>query len=280
MLDPALVQAFVISLPVAEARRRHVLGCLDGRIRAHLVTAENGRAWTAEEFHRACPDPYCLNHRRQLHPGEVACSVSHRKAMLAFLETRARYGLILEDDATLTPEAIRQLGAVLSTLPAMELLKLCGAGRATIGPGVLHGTADGVTVVRALTLGERAHGYVVSRAGAEKLVRSILPVRAPFDLFWRTAWSHGCEIYESAPWLVGLTEAAEHSTIDAGISHAKISLPFSRVPAYVRFKLGRSLRRRIDGVRRFGIGFLFGRTRIVTGLPSGVAPSGDSPKPA
>ena len=275
MLDPALVQAFVISLPAAAARRAHILGCLAGRMTAHVVEAVDGRAWTPAEQARFSPDPFCVRQRRVLQPAEIACSVSHRTAMQAFLATGARYGLILEDDATLTGAAIERIGALLTALPEMDLVKLCGYASPVIGRGRVHGTAAGVTVLRVLALGERAHGYLVSRAGAERLVRTLLPVTAPIDIFWRYPWAHGCEIYETSPWLVGLTPEADASTINpVEAERARQPLRLRHLPAYLRFKLDRSLRARLNGARRFGPGFLLGRrTGFVSGLPSGeVAP--------
>ncbi len=270
MLDPARVQAFVISLPAADVRREHIFGCLEGRIQARWIVAENGRAWSPEEVRRYCPDPYCVAQGRLLQPAEVACSVSHLKALKAFLQTDARNALILEDDATVTPEALHQIGAILDTLPSMDLLRLCGVGSAHIGRGTVHGVVDGVTVLRVLALGEHTHGYVVSRAGAQKLVNTILPVRAPYDIFWRNSWTTGCDIYESSPWLVWLTDEALHSTIESSAGRERHSVDLAHLVPYLLYKIGGSYHRRRDRARRFG------GARLISGLPSGAAPAPQS----
>lgn len=56
--------------------------------------------------------------------GMAACALSHAKAWQTFLDTDARYGLILEDDAAFSPDTAAFLSAFAEAQPDIALTKL------------------------------------------------------------------------------------------------------------------------------------------------------------
>ena len=91
------------------------------------VEAVDGRKATSTDFleysHRKSID----RHGRGLTGGEVACYLSHIRALKAFVETEAPQALILEDDASFVPnfgDQIRELSQALEIYPNWDVVNL------------------------------------------------------------------------------------------------------------------------------------------------------------
>ena len=89
------------------------------------VEAVDGRKATSTDFleysHRKSID----RHGRGLTGGEVACYLSHIRALKAFVETEAPQALILEDDASFVPnfgDQIRELSQALEIYPNWDVV--------------------------------------------------------------------------------------------------------------------------------------------------------------
>lgn len=71
------------------------------------VTAVDAQAMAPEEIASHVPtvdDPSKVVYPRELKPGEVACFLSHRKCWQRLVDSGERWGLIFEDDVTLSPK--------------------------------------------------------------------------------------------------------------------------------------------------------------------------------
>jgi glycosyl transferase family 25 len=196
------MRAFVISLPAAAARREQIVPQLErAGISFEIVGAVSGSE-IADDLHRYCPSLYSPRYGWNMTLNEVACCVSHGRALEAFLVSGETCGLILEDDAVVPPETKI---AIVRCLPTkFDVLKVGGIGEAAPITSAMR-----VRRTNKPTMG--AHAYVVSQSGAQKLLSRLTPVTVQYDSYLRHVYEHGCIVFETVPHLV--------SANDGGISH-------------------------------------------------------------
>lgn len=117
-----------------------------------------------------------------------ACALSHRAAWTEFLKTKARYACVLEDDIFLS-EAFPKFIRDESWIPAeMNLLKI-----ETYRQRIVLSRQSRVCLDRSMAALRSRHfgtaGYIVSRQGAEALLKLTGKIQRPVDhlLFGRKA---------------------------------------------------------------------------------------------
>ncbi len=139
-------------------------------------------------------------------PRAMACLESHRAAWRAIVggHERGRHamGAVFEDDVHIADDLGRLLGDPSWVPEDADLVRLETMNvRAALGPQVARtATGRGVHRLRSLHMG--AAGYLVTRAGAGKLLAGTRPVfdtmdRMIFD--FRTPFSRGLRIYQMMP---------------------------------------------------------------------------------
>jgi glycosyl transferase, family 25 len=266
MLDADAIQAFVISLTHAHKRRESIDGNLGGQIAYEIVDAISGADVKADE-RQYCKSLFCARFFRNMSHNEVACSASHRKAMVRFLETGAKYGLILEDDAYIPADNFAKILDAANAIGEFDLLKLGGVGPYA-SEGVVKATVGDVHVLATLTFGVCAHGYLVSRAGASKLISTILPVREPYDAFLRNVHVHKCSVFETSPWIVTLHDEFNNSTIGGERKAIRGSYSLRENIASMKFRISYNVMRRACNLRRFGFAYIT-RAGFTKTMPSG-----------
>lgn len=133
----------------------------------------------------ASPDRLDLDERIDMSPQEIAVACSHIDVWRRIASGRHEYAMILEDDVWLRPRFARVVDAACGEMrltenapPSFDILYLSYKE-------VRYG-AEKVRMTRSLFTPFRGlwclSGYVLSKSGAEKLLRS-LPVRGPVDLW-------------------------------------------------------------------------------------------------
>lgn len=254
MLDPTSIQAFVISLPQATARRTHSEAYLSGNIVYEIIDAIAGKD-IAGETHRYCKSLYCWRFFRDLTLNEIANSLSHGKALRRFLESGAQYGLILEDDANIEAANFLEIAHVTAGLSNFDILKLASAGIKFVEgkPAYNYGNTQ---VLAVTTFAGGAYAYVVTREGAEKILRKLLPIRETYDAYLRNLHVHRCRIFETTPHLAALHELNNDSTIGGGRTGRRYSLSIAKNISSALFRLEYNIGRRIFNLRRFGAAYL------------------------
>ena len=113
-----------ISLPWAKERRRAILSQAEKTgIDVEFVEAIAGKDLPAEvpEYDRK---KRFVTFNYDLMPNEIACVLSHRKAMREFLESGAEYGVIMEDDAVFAENIAAAVQEVTERLTGWEIAKL------------------------------------------------------------------------------------------------------------------------------------------------------------
>jgi GR25 family glycosyltransferase involved in LPS biosynthesis len=130
-----------------------------------------------------------LRYAPDLKPEEVACVLSHQKALQTFLASAAEVAVILEDDARLS-ERLPVFARAAKNLPMewdaikLEIRKEKPLQRslARIGDINLHATAF---------LSAGSTGWMYSRQGAGKVLQSLRHFRHAYDTHLGFFWRYG-----------------------------------------------------------------------------------------
>lgn len=120
------VPIYLVSLE-SDLSRREQLKILFPRYYAkfHHVPAVDGRELTAGQYYKQTTS-YFIKHNKTMSPAELGCTLSHIKALKAFLETNDSYALILEDDVMGSDKELEEVLSCADSLDNDSLL-LCGA---------------------------------------------------------------------------------------------------------------------------------------------------------
>lgn len=132
-----------------------------------------------------------------LRPGEIGCYASHIVCWQRLVASGAPAALVLEDDLeTRTPLA--RICARVADLPAgWDLVRLSGiVKRATADVGDL---GDGLAIVKFSRIPLGAGAYLISRAGAGKLLGDRRPRSEAVDIDLRQWWRFGLATYGVMP---------------------------------------------------------------------------------
>lgn len=223
------MKVLVISLRRSVDRRRSVeehlqqagvefefFDAVDGRAIDHEASQAQGARW-------------------KLTPGEVGCYLSHVDVWKRIVSEGLPSALVLEDDALLAPDAwplIKQCAAWgadwdLIRLSAIE--KQVGWRVASLGRG--H------HLVLPTKSPSGSAGYVVSLAGARRLLAALSVPATPIDTALDEYWAYGLNIPMVVPPLVLHGDVGNASTIDRE-SHER-----ARRLGFIA-RLGRSVRRK------------------------------------
>lgn len=188
------MKIYVISLPDALSRQASVKQNMDAlKLDYEIIKAVDGRK---DGFDTAS---YYNKHKRLRYFGrdlmntEIACYLSHKKAIDTFLDSEYDLALILEDDIQLRydfPEFIQPLKDLKDTFDIVRLYgnnKIVDARRREIG---LLG--KDCWLVRHSSLYGGAHAYFISRKGAWKMknflenYKTAYPIDTLFGRSWET----------------------------------------------------------------------------------------------
>jgi len=216
------------------------------------VSGIDGRALDEAQFQQ-----YTRENRyyKPLNRGEVGCYLSHHKALQYFLDSGARYALILEDDGEFSADlcSILQNAITLRNenqhpLLQWDLLKLTQRRRHAryielAALGTRHLVEYGLSVP---TL---ANATVWTRAGAERWMQAFRGCARPIDCDLQHPWEYGLNILSVHPSVVAQTNAI--STIGQRKGHS-IRSPWPKL----RYETNRIWPRLRHFARRYGWGML------------------------
>lgn len=172
----------VISLKRCGDRRAFIRRQLDGLgVAFQFFDAVDARELSPAEIQTSAPGggvDYC----GMLTAPEIACALSHLRAIRSIKDSGARYVAIFEDDVKASPALCRFLDeGVLDSLPPFDILQLdgrhVGGLRLTLPLGEFYGRE-----LCAMTKGPHSvFALIYSRAAAEKIAATLDVVRSPID---------------------------------------------------------------------------------------------------
>ncbi|QBY52443.1 MULTISPECIES: glycosyltransferase family 25 protein [Cupriavidus] len=210
-----MIGAYVINLASAGSRRQRISAQLERLgVPFQVFAAVDGRALPEHDVARRYDAAAAAVRYRPMSRGEVGCALSHLGVCRQMLEDDAAFALVLEDDALLGDD----LPAVLADLEARldpdraEVVLLSHVDKYT-----RWGTrplGHGRKLVRRYGEWWRAHGYVVTRAAAERMLAGLQPVWCAAD-YWSAFEKQGLVTVRAVvPYCIGLTELAQDSALE------------------------------------------------------------------
>lgn len=209
-------KAYVINLERA-ADRRHSIGTALDRLGLEwqIFDAVDARRLDDQALARAYDAEGARARYREMSRGEVACALSHLGVCQRMLDDGADHALILEDDALPGPDLPRVLDALAAEIPPDEPIV------------VLLSHVDKYTAWGARPLGNhtrlvrryhewwRAHGYLVTRAAARRMLERLQPIRSAADHWSRFEREGIVELRAVVPYCIGLSDLSEDSSLEA-----------------------------------------------------------------
>ena len=141
--------------------------------------------------------------------GTIGCSLSHEKALRAFLKSDNEFALIFEDDIEFDADKLRT--AVKNAISKAELWDV-------IGFELIHGgTPIKVTedFVCYLTNVKDAGCYLVNRYAAKQYLQKFYPIKMPWDHYYTAPWEFDVKFLGVEPRIVkqrGLPSQIKTST--------------------------------------------------------------------
>lgn len=205
-----------INLPRSGERRQSILAQAEKfGIDLQIVDAVDGKDIVVQEM-----DCYDLNTRRRyfytdLTSNEVACVLSHRKALKLFLDSGADYVVIVEDDAELAPHFNEGVRELTEHLRGWQVAKLFTAdGR--LFPLMPHNPEAPVQPVFPKKILWMSIGYMYTREGAQALYEGMQSFYQPADvLIAQYVLKHNIPTIGVEPGMVLVHPVGEQSDIDS-----------------------------------------------------------------
>jgi glycosyl transferase family 25 len=143
--------------------------------------------------------------------GEKGCYASHIQAWRQLLASDAPAMVVLEDDVRLDDRLADGIAAIAALDIPWDMVKLLGRVREKVRRQ--RPLLPGVALVEYQRVPSMTAGYVVSRAGAAKLLATRVPFGRPIDVDLRFWWENDLRILGTVPSLLILDETSFVSSI-------------------------------------------------------------------
>ncbi len=163
------------------------------------------------------------NHGKIAMPAEIGCYFSHIRALDVIAKATEPFAVLVEDDVVLPPD-FQSFVEKLTHFTGWDAIKL--VNHRTPAFRSFQKIDDDIAIGRCMhgPLGSSA-AYVVTRAGAARLLAAIRPMRVPYDVALERGWAGNYEIYTTNKAIVGLSEVAISTIVQGRADYAKKRLP-------------------------------------------------------
>ena len=157
-------------------------------------------------------------YHKPLRPGEIGCYASHISAWRALVDSGDNAVAIFEDDVEFDPDLPDILRAISATTAPWDMLKLIGRPRERVHTRepFLAGR-DLITYSRVPSM---TAAYVITAAGARKLLANRPPFGRPVDVDLRHWWECDLDVRGIHPYPVRGAAASVLSTIGSRDGHS------------------------------------------------------------
>ncbi len=139
-------------------------------------------------------------HGRDLKAGEIGCFLSHRMAYQEMIEQNLPYALIVEDDMRFNKDAANVLQSLLDKNLDFDVIRLLDKDK------ILKNSHRKITqlagdywLLRLRALYGGAYATLISRKGAEKLVKATKTFALPVDTVLGRCWETGINSFAIQP---------------------------------------------------------------------------------
>ena len=138
--------------------------------------------------------------------GEKGCYASHIKAWRTLLDSEYQAMVVLEDDVRFDDRLPSVLNAINDLKLPWYMIKLIGREREKVR--AQRDLIPGISLVEYARVPSLTAGYVISRAGAKKLLTSRLPFGRPIDIDLRFWWENELVVLGVTPSVLILDETS------------------------------------------------------------------------
>ncbi len=170
---------------------------------ADLPAAEQDALYSAERNR----DQYY----KPLVNGEKGCYASHIQAWRQLLASDAPAMVVLEDDVRLDDRLADGIAAIAALDIPWDMVKLIGRAQEKVRSR--RALLPDVALIEYQRVPSMTAGYVVSRAGAARLLQTRVPFGRPIDVDLRFWWENELRILGTLPALLTLDETSLESSI-------------------------------------------------------------------
>jgi len=202
-------------------------------IKIERVDGVDGALLPQEQWIDVDHERFQRRHGRVILPGEYGCYRSHLLALRQFLDGDSPSAIIIEDDIALSGDFLARAQAVQDAAPKAEVIKLVnhrwGGFRATTS------SRRGDVVGRCLFGPQGSTAcYLVTRSGAEKIVRSLAVMSLPWDVAVERGWDMRASIYTTRTNIAGFSPLQRTTMIGWRRDYrAAKSSALRRIPAHI-----------------------------------------------
>lgn len=161
------------------------------------VAAIDGQSLPADRRGDVDVAGYRRRHGKYLNPAEVGCYLSHVDCLEMFLAGKARWALILEDDADLPVDFEMLLQRLLNVPDDWDIVKLSGFHSGT--PVRIRDLNAPYALAIPLSRHMNSNSILFNRQAAAILVSRLLPMVLPYDHALERAWLYGLRLRVVTP---------------------------------------------------------------------------------
>ncbi len=228
------IVSYVINLDRSIDRWQHIksqaeeFGLDVQRIAGVEIDPASGAQWP--DYDRAA---FVRSNGRPMLPQEYGCYLAHVKALNAFLESTAECAVIMEDDVNLSADLVSRAYGAHEAAPFAEVLKLLNHRVVWFRPVT---RSIGGDVIGKCLFGPQGSAacYLVTRAGAQKLVDALKIITCPFDIALERGWATGVKVYTVKDDLIALSIRSKESQIADRARYRSIKLRgIRKIPTHI-----------------------------------------------
>lgn len=241
-----MLPVFVISLKDETARREAIATHLKERgLECTFFDAIDGRQMDVLAYPDYQASKRRAAHGRDLKPGELGCLLSHRAAYQKIIDENLDHALLIEDDARFDENTKAVLESFLAKNIDYDIIRLLGSPKVANSPHrKITPIHNDFYLTRMRTAPGGAHATLISKAGAQKLIKQTEKFAFPIDTILGRCWETGLNAYSVQPGLAiqdlsfdsAIGEARHDKTIPLK-GAAKLSFKITRL----RFKIGEAI---------------------------------------
>lgn len=141
-------------------------------------------------------------YHRPLSLGEIGCFASHRKAWQAVIDSGNPFGIVVEDDISVSAHLPSVIEALRTLSFDWDLIKLAPYQNRSRPIVFRHFIAKALELVIHKKPLTGCAGYAISQSGAAKLLASTQPFGRPVDSQLQHTWEHNIDIYALLPFAI------------------------------------------------------------------------------
>lgn len=228
-----MIFAYAINLERAAERRERIVAQLDRLGIPHRIfPAVDGRRLADDEVRSHYDEAQARIHYRPLSREELGCALSHLGVYRQMLSDGLPFALVLEDDAALGDALVPALAALERTLSPDEPEAVLLSHVDKFTRWGLQPLDAERRLVRRYGHWWRAHGYVITRAAAARLLTALDPVWCAADCWSKFEQRGLIGVRAVVPYCVGLNELASTSSLEDQRSPLDAADKARRSPGY------------------------------------------------